>query len=177
MQYLDHDAWTQLGLSLPPDEHKGEIDRTPSKSQSPVRSSEETRKTLGEETASRDQEHVEEAGVNYSKSHKRKFQTPEKNGLDSSLDKRRKSSHQSIHLDSKSFLGSPSFSPRAVGFDFIQNEPVDLADAQFWLKEVGSVDSVKDESPDPAAIRAWLNDGQNADYIKDVSHDPADTRA
>ncbi|KAL8789367.1 MAG: hypothetical protein Q9195_006840 [Heterodermia aff. obscurata] len=127
VQFLGHDDWAQLGLNLPADRHKGAMDSIPWKAQSRVRSS---TKFMGGNAASRDQEHVQEAGVDYSKCHKRKFQMTEESGEDSGLDKRRKLSLQSIYQDTKSLLESGSFSPRTTGAVF-RTEPPDFADVQF----------------------------------------------
>ena len=176
-QYLDQHAWTRPDLFPRAEEYKGHLDHTLSKAQIRIRSSEETGKSLYDQTASTDQEHVEEGGVDYSKSRKRKFQTSEKSDEDSGLNKRRKLSHQSIHQDSKSFLESANFSPEAVESDVIQHSLPDLADTQLWLTEMGNIDIVNDEGHDPAVTRTWLKDGQNVEFIKDVSPYSADTRA
>ena len=177
---LDQDAWTQSGLIFPADEHADVVDCTPSKAQPLIRSSGEGKKSLGVETTSKDQEddqHDEESGVNHTISHKRKLQTPEENGEDSGLDKRRKLSHQNIHLDSKSYLEPASFSPKAEGADCIRNESHDLADVRAWLSEGKNVSIFEAKSPDPAAIRARLEDGQDVDLIKEELPGLADTRA
>ena len=168
-QYLDQDAWTRPGLVLCAEENKGQVDHTLSKAQLRIRSSEEAGRSLCEETASRDLEHVEEGGLDYSKSRKRKFQTSEKSDEDSGLNKRRKLSHQSIHQDSKSFLESASFSPEVVESNVIQPGLPDLADTQLWLTGMGNADIANDEGHDPAVIRTWLKDGQDVDFIKQAT--------
>ena len=177
IQCLDQDAWTQSGLIFPADERGGVVDCTPSKAQPQIRSSEEGRKPLGVETTSKDQEHDEDAGMNHTISHKRKFQTPEESGEDIGLDKRRKISHQNIHLDSKSYLEPAHFSPKADGADCTRNESHDLADVRAWLLDGRNVSIFEAESPDPAAIRAGLEDGRNVDFIEEKSPDLAETRA
>ena len=180
IQCLDQYAWTQSSLMFPADEHGDVVDCTPSKAQPLIRSSGESKKSLGVETTSKDQEddqHDEESGVNHTISHKRKLQTPEETGQDSGLDKRRKLSHQKIHLDSKSYPEPASFSPKAEGVDFIRNESHDLADIRAWLSEGKNVSIFEAESPDPAAIRAGLEDGQNVDLSKEELPGLADTRA
>ena len=133
MQYFDQNTWRHRESSLAAGEHKGEMDSTPLEAQFRVRTMEGARKSLAEETASRDQEHFEEAGVVYTQSHKRKLQTPEESDEDGGLNKQKKLSHQSVYQDSKSCVDSASLSPRALGLSVLQTESPDLADDQLWL--------------------------------------------
>ena len=135
IQYFDQNAWRNRESFLPAEGHKSEMDSTPSEVQFRVRTSRGASKSLVEETASRDQEHFEEAEIVYTQSHKRKLQTPEESDEDGGLNKQRKLSHQSVPQDSKSSVDSASLSPRALGLSVLQTESPDLADDRLWLTE------------------------------------------
>ena len=170
MPYLDQDVWPQLGLVLPTDGPNDNIGSTPSEVQPRGRSLKNARGSLGEETASKQQKHIDEAGVSRIENHKRDFQTLEESDEDGGPDRRTKISQQNIHRKSNSLIESASCGADGLGVNPIQNELPDLTDVQNWLTERRIADAIKDDSHDTAAaIHAWLEVQENVDLTKVIS--------